>query len=227
MNTKAQVINDHLLPLPVRKYFELVFPDHVKTIKSVQLTHSGNFRTSPKSKWVKIRGIQYFRSDVPEFEWTGKTTLFTATDRYVDGKGSLKVKLLGLIPIIDEVGSHVDQGELLRWLAESIWFPTNFLPRENQEWLPIDDLHAKLIFNYNGMELFYDVTFNETGEITRLETLRYKEKGKLEKWAGTASSYIDIDGYLIPKHIRAYWESEEGSFQYVDFYVDSIKFQYQ
>ena len=92
----------------------------------------------------------------------------------------MKVKLLGFIPIVNATGSEVDQAELLRWLGESILFPTNLLPNDHLHWYPVDHLYAKLNYHYNGLDLFYNITFNNSGEIIQMETLRNKEE-KLEE----------------------------------------------
>jgi len=218
--------DNETLPDPVKKYFRLVLNKTQPKIKSVQLTHHGVFKTSPKNEWAKITGKQYFKTDTPEFEWTGKTKLFKAVDKYCDGEGQLTVKLFSIIPIVNTKGPHVDQAELLRWLGESFWFPTNLLPGDNLKWSPIDSLSANLTYTDNKMAVSYIVRFNEIGEVTQLETERYKEKGKLEKWIGKASDYKYFDGFKVPTHVEALWELKEGSFQYVDFFVDTIEYVY-
>lgn len=225
-NAWVSYLNYDMLPSPVKKYFMLVLNKNQSKIKSVQLTHHGFFKTSPKNAWSEITGKQYLKSDTPEFEWTGKTKLFKATDKYQDGAGKLTVKLFSVFPIVKAKGLHVDQAELLRWLGESFWFPTNLLPSDNLKWSPIDSNNAKLSYTFNNTNVFYLVRFNEIGEITQLETERYKEKGKLEKWVGKASDYKYFDGFKVPTHIEAFWELKEGSFQYVDFFVDTIEYVY-
>lgn len=214
------------LPEPVKQYFNLVLIDGQPYIKSVQLTHSGRFKTSAKGDWKDIHGEQYFKTDKPEFIWTGKTKLFKAIDKFADGKGHLTVLLFSIIPIVRSSGKSVNQAELLRWLGESFWFPTNLLPTKNLNWLPIDSLKAKLQFTYMGLTVSYLVSFNEKGEIIQLETERYKDKGNLEKWIGKASEYKDFEGIKVPTHIEATWRLQECDFQYVDFYVDTVKYEF-
>ena len=214
------------LPEPVKKYFNLVLKENSRKIKSVDLTHGGYFKTSEKAKWIKIRGQQYFRTDQPWFRGTGRTALFKAVDRFEDGKGQLKVKLLGLIPIVKEEGEHVDQAELLRWLGESFWFPTNLLPSDNLSWDPVDSNNARLNYQYRDTGISCLVSFNDKGEMTRLETERYRQEGELKPWIGKVSDYKSFDGFLVPTHIEASWIMEEGEHQYVDFYVETIKYQY-
>ena len=217
----------HFIQSPVDRYFNLVLPENYALIKGVKLTHSGFFKSSQKGERMKIKGEQYFKTEIPEFQWTGKTKLFKAKDAYVMGRGQLKVKLLGIIPIVNAKGPHVDQAELLRWLAESIWFPTNLLPSDHLHWSAVDAHTAKLTYSYNVMDIFYIVRFDEKGLITELETERYMAKGRMEKWIGQVSDYKEFDGMLIPYHIKALWRLEEGDFQYVDFYVDTLKYEYE
>lgn len=214
------------LPAPVAKYLNYVLSDKQRTIKEVFLKHSGYFRTSAKSRWVKIKGKQYFSTVRPEFKWIGKTMLFKAIDQFKEGKGSLRVKLFSLIPVVSAYGTHVDQAELLRWLGESVWFPTNLLPSEQLKWGAIDSSTAKITYTYNQINIYYIVTFNDKGEITRLTSERYMEKGRLEKWTGIVSDYKEFDGMKVPSHIEAIWSLESGDFKYVDFYVDSIDYTY-
>lgn len=214
------------LPEPVKKYLNLVLPDNYSVIRKVRLSHDGFFRTSPKSNWVKIKGEQSFNSVYPEFIWKGKTKLFKATDSFVNGRGRLKVRLLGIIPIVDTAGPEVDQAELLRWLGESVWFPTNLLPGQNLSWSPIDSQTASLEYKFKNLKIFYTVRFNESGYISKLETERFMEKGKLVRWIGKVSDYQTFDEVRVPRHIEATWKLDNGDFQYVDFYVKTLAFEY-
>ena len=145
------------LPEPVQRYFKHVLNDGQPYISYIRLIHDGQFKTSPKKDWIDIKGEQYFTAEKPGFIWKGKTSMFTARDTYIAGKGQLVVSLFSLFRIVNSQGEKIDQGEVLRWLGESVWFPTNLLPSENLQWLPIDSTSAKLTLNYNNIEVSYDV----------------------------------------------------------------------
>ena len=126
------------LPEPVQRYFRHVLKDGRPYVGSVRLTHDGEFKTSLDKEWIRIEGEQFFTAEEPGFLWIGKTALFTARDMYIGGEGRIVVSLLSLFKVVDGRGEKYDQGELLRWLGESVWFPTNLLPRPGlQGWMPV------------------------------------------------------------------------------------------
>lgn len=212
------------LPDPVQRYFKLVLKEGSPYVSYVRLKHNGQFKTAPNKEWIDIEGEQYFTSAVPGFVWIGKTSTFKARDQYIAGKGELSVYLFSFIRIAQEKGDKVTQGELLRWLGESVWFPTNLLPRENLKWTPIDSNSAKLTFDYNDLSVWYKVYFNNKGEITLMETKRYKGADDLETWVGKLSDYKRYNGTLIPSKIEGVWMLDSGEYSYARFNVQKIEY---
>jgi len=212
------------LPGPVQKYFRYALDEGQPYLSYVRLKHNGSFKPAKDKKWTDIKGEQYFTAETPGFLWKGKTSLFTARDMYIGGKGKLIVSLFSLFKVVDEQGGHIDQAELLRWLGESVWFPTNLLPRKNLQWTAIDSAKAKLTFNYKGISVYYIVHFNEKGQITKLETERYMEKGRMEKWIGIVGDYKQVNGIRIPTYIEGKWDLEEGEYPYAKFHIQQIDY---
>jgi hypothetical protein len=212
------------LPEPIQRYFKFALSEGQKDIQFVRLTHDGQFRSSQNAAWTKIRGEQYFTTSPPGFIWKGSTRFFSAQDMYIGGHGRLIVLLLSFIKIIDGKGSQFDQGELSRWLAESVWFPTNLLPNKNVSWSAIDDSHVKLIFSHLGVELVFILTINMTGEIVQIESKRYMDKTKLEPWIIRLSDYKKINNIKVPTKACASWRPESGEFAYAKFNV--VKMEY-
>ncbi|MDC7235512.1 MAG: hypothetical protein PQJ58_19945 [Spirochaetales bacterium] len=210
------------LPVPVQRYFRNVLTDGQPYISSVYLKHDGQFKTALDKEWINIEGEQHFTTDEPGFLWNGKTALFTVQDMYIAGKGHIRVSLLNIIKVLDGKGPEYDQGELLRWLGESVWFPTNLLPSSRLQWTAIDDNMAKLSFSYNDQILSYKVSFNGKGEIVQLETSRYMSRENQEIWIGRLSKYEEINGMKIPMEIEALWKLTDGEHSYARFNVNRI-----
>jgi len=211
------------LPDPVQRYFRFALQDGQPYLRYLRLKHSGTFIPGPDKQWMEIDGEQYFSAHPPAFVWKGKTKIFRARDSYVEDQGNLSVYLFGLIRIVNEKGGKIDQAELLRWLGESVWMPTNLLPDEHLRWSPIDEQSAKLSFTHNGISVCYIVEFDREGRVVRMETERYMDDG-LEKWEGKVSDYCIHNGMRVPASIEGSWLLEDGKYTYARFHVEEFEY---
>lgn len=223
-NKKFTVKQLKNLPEPVQRYFKYALTEGQSYVSYLRLKHNGTFKTAPDKDWIDIEGKQYFIGEKPGFVWIGKTKLFKAVDTYVNNTGSLKVYLFSFIRIVNQKGEKIDQGELLRWLGESVWVPTNLLPSENKNWIPIDSNKARLTYRYGGHEIFYDMTINQKGQITEMTTQRYMGNDEKKTWQGKVSEYVKVNGMHVPSRIEGIWKLDSGDYQYADFKVQ--KFEY-
>ena len=212
------------LPSPVQRYFQHVLTEGQSYVSSARLKHIGSFKMGIEKDWTKISGEQYFTMYPPGFIWLGKTKGVAAKDSYRNGQGSLIVTVLNLVKVVNGKGKSFDQGELLRWLGESIWFPTNLLPSDKLKWFPINDNSSKLTFDHKGISLFYIVHFNDKNEISKIESDRFFEGDIMKRWVGECFDHIEVDGMKIPSRITATWKLENGDHTYVDFVIEKIEY---
>jgi hypothetical protein len=212
------------LPEPVQRYFRYVLKEGTPYISSVRLKHKGGFKTNLKNGFINIKGEQYFSVQKPQFIWKGTTLIFTARDSFIADKGNLKVSLFNIFTVVDGKGIKINEGEMQRWLAESVWFPTNLLPSENITWIAIEENSAKLSFRYKEISFDFIVTFNATGEIVAMETLRFMTDDKREPWLCKMANYKEINGVKIPFSAEAVWKLKTGDFSYAKFKVIAIQY---
>ena len=209
------------LPEPVQRYLKYTQIIGKEKIKIVRLKQGGYFRLKENQKWMPIKAEQYFNVDSVEFIWIAKVRIaplvsIYAKDEFIEGKGNLVVKLLGLIKIVDAKGYEVDDGEILRFLAECIWFPSAFL-NDYIRWETIDESSAKATISYKGITASAIFHFNEKGEITKITAKRYREvNGKfvLEGWEGEIVAYREVNGVIIPNKVNIIWKLKTGDFCY-------------
>jgi len=212
------------LPEPVQKYFNHILKEGQPYISYARIKHKGQFKADFKKDWMPIKGEQYATTEIPGFIWKGTTSMFIARDMYLDNKGRLIVSLFSLINVVDAQGEEYNQGELLRWLGESILYPTNFLPSDKLNWISIDDNTAKLTFNYQGLSLFFKISFNDIGEITEMETKRYMDAKNLETWVIKVADYKELNNMIVPTTFEVLWRLEKGDFSYAKFYITKIEY---
>jgi len=197
------------LPEPVKRYLTYAGVMGKEKIKAVRLKQIGYLRQKPDQPWMPLEAEQYFTTDPPAFLWTASAKAFPlisikARDMYFEGKGNMYVKLPPFITIADARGQEIDQGSLLRYLAEMVWFPTAYLS-EYIRWEPLDSNSARIVMNYQGITLPATVFFNEKGEMTRLVARRYAEMDgsySLEDWAPVMSEYREFNGIRIPTKVE-------------------------
>jgi len=211
-------------PEPVQRYFNHILKEGQPYISYARIKHDGQFKTGIDKSWINIKGEQYATTAKPGFIWKGTTSMFVARDMYISDKGRLIVSLFSLYNVVDAEGEQYNQGELLRWLGESVLYPTNLLPSEKLQWLPIDTQTAKLTYNYKGLSLFFIITFNDIGEITEMETKRYMDEKKLETWVIKATNYRELNNVLIPTAFDVLWRLEKGDFSYAKFNITEVEY---
>ncbi|GAB3643641.1 hypothetical protein GCM10027423_42780 [Spirosoma arcticum] len=212
------------LPAPVQRYFWHVLKPGQPYLRSVRLRHDGQFKTDLKKDWMPITGEEYFLANKPGYVWIGTTTWFTARDQYGAGRGSLTVWFLGTLPIVQGRGPSYDQGELLRWLPEAVWFPTSLLPGGRVIWSPVDDYSATLTLTDHGQTVSCLMSFNERGELVRCQAQRYRDVTHIETWVGHLSNYQDRHGLRVPTRIEAAWVIKGEEKPYARFVLRDIEY---
>ena len=222
--TKSEVVAEEdikHLPEPVQRYLKYTQIIGKEKINTVRLKQGGYFRMKENQKWMPIEAEQYFNIESIEFIWVAKAKFapllsIYAKDEFIDGKGNLLVKLLGLIQVVDAKGYEVDHGEIMRFLAECIWFPSAFL-NDYIKWEAIDDSSAKATINYKGTTASAIFHFNEKGEVTKITAKRYREANRkfvLEDWEGHIIEYKMFNSIIIPNKVNIIWKLDTGDFCY-------------
>ena len=93
--------------------------------RSVRLKQRGLLRTAPRQQSMPAEAHQYSRIDEPGFVWRVRVRMMriipiVGRDAYVEGRGRMLIKVASLIPVADAAGDKVDQGEMLRFLGETV-----------------------------------------------------------------------------------------------------------
>lgn len=200
-----------------------------KTPNFIRVVQQGNMRTKPGSKWMPFEAVQYFSIDPPAFVWNAKikaAPLFTIAgrDRFKDGKGNMLIKPLYIFTAADNRGEEIDQGTLLRYMAEMAWFPQAAVSKYLR-WEFIDDHHARVTMSYGGTSASGVYRFNDDGTFAGFEALRYGDfEGtyRMEKWFVAATGYRSFNGILIGSENEVTWKLKEGDFTWLKLEITRI-----
>ena len=213
------------LPAAVQRYFRRVLREGQPCPRGLRLRHTGQFKTDLKKDWIAIEGEQYISADPPGFIWQGTTRWFVARDAYEAGRGSLTVRLLGAVPVVQGHGPHYDEGELLRWLAEAAWLPTALLPGAGIAWAAVDEQSARLSFAHGGQAVSCLVRFNMLDEIAECVALRYLDETTQQPWVCRYAEYRRWHGVLVPTVGEAAWVIDGQRQPYARFAVRELAYE--
>lgn len=219
------------LPLCVQRWLEYSQVIGKERIRTVRLKQKGAMRTKEGQPWMPAEAEQYFTIDEPGFIWKAKikaAPLFyiVGRDKYYHGKGNMLIKILSLITVADARGKEMDQGSLLRYLAETVWFPNAALS-SYIKWEEINSNSARATMSYGGETASGVFVFNEKGEVIYFVTERYMElNGQyvMETWSTPMKDYKEFNGIKIPAKGEAIWKLKTGDFSYYQVEITEIEY---
>jgi len=194
----------------------------------VRVKQDGQFRLEGRS-WMPFEAQQYFTTDPPGFVWSVSMRMFPLVsvrgrDKYEEGTGSMQMRVLSLIPVANKNGGGLDQGALLRYLGETIWFPAAALS-PSIKWAEVDAESAEATMSYAGTTASATFFFDEHGRPTNITAERYNDaRSALKTWSAPIHSYGEFDGIRVPVEGGGLWHYEAGDFSYIRWRISEIDY---
>jgi hypothetical protein len=210
------------VPAPARRYFEAVIDEGRPYVRSVRLEQRGEFRMGDSERsWRPMTATQHYTVDPPGFVWSATVRALPfvpvrVLDAYDHGSGVLRARLLSTVTVAD-VGpdEEMNEGELVRYLAEAVWFPTALLPAEGVEWEAVDDRSARATLEDGGNTASVTFHFDERDRIERVTAERYRQEAEDHApWTGRFRAYEDRSGLSVPTEAEVEWNPPEGDRPY-------------
>jgi len=211
------------LPAPVQRYFRAVLEDGQPIISAATLEMTGTMNMSATGEqWKPFTSRQQVVTRKPGFLWDAEVAMFPGLpahveDSYIAGHGRLIAKVFGLFTVADSQGTgEIARGELMRYFAESPWYPTALLPSQGVRWQAVDDACANATLVDGPITLTLLFRFNDAGLIA---SVRAESRGAgvgkdgvmvMLPWDCALSDYQPQGGMLIPMTGEAAWVRPEG-----------------
>lgn len=217
------ITEEHItrLPAPAQRYFT-----HVgvigKTIPTlVRITQSGRIRGTEKDGWMTLEAEQVYATNPPAFVWkaglpnTG-LPLVMGRDIYLDGEGSILMKMLAAFPVADEHGPEMGPAGLMRYLNEMMWFPAAYLG-SNVSIAGIDDQSFAVTITDRGVSATGTLFIDPAGRIINFSAQRFNTaSGRMETWETPIMAYTMFEGLELPARGSAVWKQADGDFTYIE-----------
>ncbi|MDS0477692.1 DUF6544 family protein [Natrinema sp. 1APR25-10V2] len=220
------------VPAPAARYFRTVLAEGQPYVRTVRLHQRGEFRLGgADGSWKPLEATQHVTTRPPGFVWDATIDVapllpVRVVDLYAHGEGVLRARLRSAIPVASVGPSpELNEGELVRYLAEAVWYPTALLPERGVTWEPIDDDAARATLEHDGVTASVVFHFDDRDEIERVTTERYRqEDDSYASWTGHFGGYEDRGGRRVPTHGEVEWNLPDGDLPYWRASVDAIEY---
>jgi hypothetical protein len=220
------------LPEPARRFLTYAGVIGRPFVGTVRLTQTGQIQAAVGQPWLPLRAEQHFSVQPPGFVWQAVVParalpLLRAKDSFFGGRGRMLITAAGLVPMVDATGPEFDQGEMLRFLSEMMWFPTAFLGA-NVSFAPVDDGSTRVSLTHAGRTATGTIFVDDDGKMTRIEADRYYagESGtpSLQRWSTPVDEYGEFNGLRIPVRARAVWNLPGGDLEYIRVTITQVRY---
>ena len=218
------------LPAPVQRWLEVSGVVGHARAATVRLKQRGELRTGPDKPWMPVEAEQYFSVDPPGFVWRvhakmARVPPIAGRDRYTAGRGHMLIKVASLFAVADAAGPEIDQGALLRYLGEIVWFPSAALSN-TITWSAIDDHSARATMRYGDVTASMIYNFDDRGRVAQQTAERYMTgagPARLERWVIPVTEWRKFCGIEVPSRGDAVWKLPEGDFNYYRWEIVDIE----
>lgn len=204
--------------------------DH-NVIETIHLKQKGQMRLKPEQQqWNETDAVQYFTVSNPSFVWQVKTKMaelpVIGRDTFKEGRGSMLIKLAGMIPVVDvSKQEKIDISTLQRYLGEIIWFPSAALsPYIN--WQSVDDHCAIATMDYMGTSGSVTFHFDDFGQVTKVTAQRYKDANDTDTtlWIAKITETKEMSGMIMPSKCEISWDENGSVFTWYKFEVYDVMY---
>ena len=210
-------------------------------IAAVTVELAGTFNLSTTGQQPASSGSPSHRGNGsstcrPGFLWDAQVSMLLGVavrvvDATIAGEGLLRAAVLGLFTVTGlHGGGEIARGELMRFFAETAWYPTALLPSQGVRWEAVDDRSANAMIVDGPRTLTLLFSFNDSGLIpsARAEA-RGAMVGKemvMVPWEGSWSNYKVRDGMMVPFTGEAAWLRPQGRRPYFRGGITSLTYEF-
>ena len=222
--------NVETLPTVVQKWLRSsrstnIPPSHVKIFQK------GEMRTKPDGSWMNFGATQFNTINPPAFVWNsqlnpGALITIAGRDKFENGQGSMIIKPLFIYPLANSSGDEIDQGAILRYMSEIIWYPEAALA-EYFQWQELDSTHAQLTMTYRNITASGIFSFDADGLVKSFSAHRFGDfdgEFRKEVWEIRVTEHKEMNNHLIPNKGEVTWKLKEGDFTWLRMEVTDIEY---
>ena len=203
-----------------------------KVPSRIRLSQKGFMRSKPSADWMSFSASQYYTMDPPAFVWNSQINAGMITiagrDKFGNGKGNMLIKPFYIYNLANTSGPEMDQGTMLRYMGELMWFPEAAV-MDYFHWEEIDSTSASLSMTYNGVTANGTFAFYKNGLVKSFTAQRFGNfdgEFRKETWEVWVNEHNVINGRLVGSKCKVTWKLKEGDFTWLMIDVKDISYEF-
>ena len=218
------------LPAPAVRYFNRAGVVGTTIPRLVRLTQKGRIRSSAEADWMMLEAEEVYSTNPPALVWrAGMPSLampvVLGRDEYLDGEGSIAMKMLSIVPVADEHGEDLRAAGLMRYLNEMMWFPAAYLAA-NVTITPAGDDSFGVSITDRGMIAEATLFVDTDGRVINFRADRYNTTTRsVERWETPISAWSTMAGLELPTIGAADWKLPAGDLRYIELEITSVTYE--
>jgi hypothetical protein len=217
------------LPRPVQRYLQAAGVVGTVRPRSMRITFDGSIRGF-EGPWMPFTSVQTNSFDDPaRFFWIDATMKGLPTKglhAYENGKATMLIKVLGVVPVMEAHGPEMDQAETVTWFNDLCIYAPGALLDPRISWTELDDRSSKATFTNGAQRISATLVFNAEDQlIDFFSDDRYAiTDGNAEplRFSTPLRDHRPMHGLVVPGYGEAVWHRPEGPFVYGRFTLRSL-----
>lgn len=220
------------LPQPVQKYMKYTGVLGKEKVWNARIRFTGRIRSKPNSAWMKFTSEQYNFFDIP-------TRIFYIDARmmgipagglhlYKNETAFMKIRALGLFPVVDAKGEKMDQAETVTILNDMCLMAPATLISKSIQWETIDDLTVRARLQIGKNSVTGVLYFNNEGQLINfISNDRFETDGKVYNnypWSTPAGDYMEFNGIRIATKASTIYHHPGQDFCYGEFELADVEY---
>lgn len=218
------------LPPAAQRYFRYAGVVGHAIPKLIHLTQKGRIRSSETASWMNFEADETYSTSPPAFVWrtwlpARLLPVALGRDEYLDGEGSILIKLLSLVPVADVHGEQLAAAGLMRYLNECMWFPSALLG-PNVAISPVDADTFRVVMTDRGTSAEALFFIDADGRLVNFRAQRFNTaSNSIETWETPVGDYGRMNELNLPSSGAAVWKRAGGEFSYIELKLTGLAYE--
>jgi hypothetical protein len=232
----APITEDELasLPAPVQRYLRFVGVVGRPHVGAFRARFTGRFRGGPQAPWMSFKGEQHSVMHPPTrlfFIRAKMRGLPIDAFHVYDAHGArMRVRLLGLIPVVDAHGPEFTRGETVTLFNDMCIMAPAALVDPSIQWQVHDERNVEASYTNGPNTIRAVLVFDETNALVDFWS---DDRPALapdnvtlvpQRWSTPVGDYRDQGGYRLVSRGEARYAAPSGAYPYIQF--DSLEISY-